>query len=349
LRIFACLWVFFFHWFIGGTERDQYNFSFPKLSIPGLPGFGHFGYLGVDIFFILSGTVIAQTAVGRSAPAFMKARFLRLYPGIALASLATIPVMFLQPGQTFGHRKYAIFQGLQNATGFPILAAIRVGKDSFYIGDSWTLAVEILFYILVAVAIFIFLGLTQKKLELLAILTSAIVLLLSINTETGYSAHFLFGILLFCSKSIRDFMRLLPFLLISGLMIIFKIHSKVQRDPASWQYSASQIGLLVTIMIAFVALLILFRGRAQFKSQSVGENLRTLSLMTYPFYLLHETFGLLFVNLLFLSLIPFWLSYTISFLVVLIISWLSVRFIEPEFQRLMIASGRASRMFGRFR
>jgi peptidoglycan/LPS O-acetylase OafA/YrhL len=49
-----------------------------------MPAFGprfHFGWVGVEIFFVISGFVIAFTAEGASSRAFLRSRVLRLVPG----------------------------------------------------------------------------------------------------------------------------------------------------------------------------------------------------------------------------------------------------------------------------
>src|SRR3954463_9240577 len=76
LRLVAVLGVVAFHYgFRGPTEHGV-----PHVAIPELAGFGRYGFLGVSVFFVISGFVIAYSAEGRSGPGFAIARFARIYP-----------------------------------------------------------------------------------------------------------------------------------------------------------------------------------------------------------------------------------------------------------------------------
>ena len=48
---------------------------------------GDMGYLGVDVFFAISGYVISLSAVGRQTKDFLVARFIRIFPGLLFAGL----------------------------------------------------------------------------------------------------------------------------------------------------------------------------------------------------------------------------------------------------------------------
>jgi peptidoglycan/LPS O-acetylase OafA/YrhL len=72
---------------------------FPPLGQPGL--FGN-GLLAVDLFFVISGFVLASAydgklAVGLGAPAFMRARYVRLWPVLALGVAAGLAQVLLAP------------------------------------------------------------------------------------------------------------------------------------------------------------------------------------------------------------------------------------------------------------
>lgn len=77
LRFLAALWVFLFH-----LSFAEYFGS----GIPLLDGFISMGFAGVDLFFVISGYVMAMTTAElspgwRSAGSFMSARLIRIYSG----------------------------------------------------------------------------------------------------------------------------------------------------------------------------------------------------------------------------------------------------------------------------
>src|SRR5438270_12403196 len=64
-----------FHYVFHGPQTHVWPASFPLLS-----QIFQYGYLGVHVFFILSGFVILLTAYEKNALGFALARFIRLYP-----------------------------------------------------------------------------------------------------------------------------------------------------------------------------------------------------------------------------------------------------------------------------
>src|SRR5688500_9728869 len=83
LRIVAALWVLFFH----------YLYLFPANGrLPGalaadpVQGVAAHGYLGVELFFVISGFVITLSAEGRTRAEFAVARAIRLWPAFVLCA-----------------------------------------------------------------------------------------------------------------------------------------------------------------------------------------------------------------------------------------------------------------------
>lgn len=65
IRIFAAFWVVSFHWTGRGGFSPGLDYSLDLAFWPNwFEAFAAPGFLGVDIFFILSGTVIAASAAG---------------------------------------------------------------------------------------------------------------------------------------------------------------------------------------------------------------------------------------------------------------------------------------------
>jgi peptidoglycan/LPS O-acetylase OafA/YrhL len=125
IRFFAAFAVMLYHL----TAR-------PESSFDALEEFTRFGFLGVPIFFMLSGFVISISANGRTAYEFGVSRFARLYPGLWACIAITIGVLYLANGHVFDpYRVAANFTLLNDYIG-------QKNIDDVY----WTLQAELKFY-----------------------------------------------------------------------------------------------------------------------------------------------------------------------------------------------------------
>src|SRR5215475_5955203 len=114
--------------------------------------FTWFGWVGVEIFFVISGFVIANSASNASAKEFLFGRVLRLYPAVWVCSTLTFIVLLL-----FASGSASRFVGPYLKAMLLIPKGIN-GQwlDCIY----WTLAAEMAFYALV------FCALLTKKITL---------------------------------------------------------------------------------------------------------------------------------------------------------------------------------------
>ena len=115
-----------------------------------------YGYLGVELFFMISGFVILWSVQGRSPGQFAISRFSRLYPTFWVAVLLAAGALVVMPKILPGLQTHEISlrQLAANATMVPgMLGAARI--DEIY----WTLEMELRFYFLV----FLLLVLRQER------------------------------------------------------------------------------------------------------------------------------------------------------------------------------------------
>ena len=333
LRIFACSLVVLFHYstFPGGF----WNFTFPPLRVPGMEFFASRGELGVDIFFIISGIVIAQSAINRNFSDFMRARFLRIYPGLFISSMVTIPILYLRPNQSWALLKYDIFSGFFSSTGLQALTHIFFSRVKNYIPATWTLCVEIQFYVVIAISILISRNLTNKKLHYFAyffLLTAVI-----FQRHYIFSFYFIFGIFISLAKNYKNVLFCAPGLILCSYFLLGEINRRelhslslyyVEPVSNANTYSGyTNIGLILTVIV-----LTFLKTPKILETNQIAKLIKTLSLMTYPIYLLHETAGMVVVEILYRSGLSANSSYFITFLSVLFISWLIVHYFEPFFR-----------------
>jgi exopolysaccharide production protein ExoZ len=105
------------------------------------PRVASLGYVGVDIFFVISGLVIAKIAPGRTASEFISSRVTRIAP---LYFLFAIPAFAITSWADFSWRKAVATFLFWPATDQMTIPALEVG---------WTLCFEMLFYACVALVL----------------------------------------------------------------------------------------------------------------------------------------------------------------------------------------------------
>ncbi|WP_375396970.1 acyltransferase family protein [uncultured Sphingomonas sp.] len=111
-----------------------------RVALPtDLAGSTWFGWVGVDLFFVVSGLVIARSAVGASPRVFLRRRVLRLAPAAWIC--ASIAAVLLLVASNVAPSTVA-WRWLQAMLFWPTAQPLD--------GAYWTLSVEIAFYLLVA-------------------------------------------------------------------------------------------------------------------------------------------------------------------------------------------------------
>ena len=91
LRLLAALSVVLYHYAFRSLGAD----GLTDVAIPSISHIARYGYVGVYLFFIISGFVIACSAENRTAMAFALSRGVRIYPGFLLCMTATALAMAL--------------------------------------------------------------------------------------------------------------------------------------------------------------------------------------------------------------------------------------------------------------
>lgn len=281
LRLIAALAVVGFHYLFAGPKTAEY----------GLPGFPEaapmaiFGYLGVNLFFLISGYVISWSAEGRDALDFAVARFVRLWPGHVVAMTATFAVMAFAAMDAF---PVSWMQWLANLT----MLAPAFGQP-FMDGAYWSIVLELVFYFWVTVALMT--GVFQRhKLELVAVW-----LLLALANETlvdsealrmlfvtEYAGFFAGGIIAYEAKKAGWNAVLLTFAaaaFVFGTMTLF--------SGRAWMLDHYGVALSPAALVASSAVLhAVFLGTLTIHLRA-SKGIALAGAVTYPLYLLHQHVG----------------------------------------------------------
>ncbi len=144
LRLVAAVLVLLFHYTFRASEIRGYSpVSFPAAFTI----VTRYGFLGVELFFLLSGVVILSSARNRTAGRFAVARTLRLYP----AYWVMVTVTFLVVTTWGDPSRFPLDVGdwARNLTMLQGFADDPVYVDGVY----WTLTRELVFYAIVALAL----------------------------------------------------------------------------------------------------------------------------------------------------------------------------------------------------
>lgn len=136
IRFAAALMVVFYHFtYVGPGQLGARGADLYAAFAPAQPLTSAL-WVAVQIFFVLSGVVIAFSAQGRSAGAFIRRRATRLYPAAILS--ATVTVLVWPKTDWLGR----------------YLRSVTLWPSGPWVSDVyWTMAVELTFYAMVALAL----------------------------------------------------------------------------------------------------------------------------------------------------------------------------------------------------
>ena len=153
------------------------------LSLPALSIYFRFGVTGVDLFFLISGYVIYMSVENTKKPLdFVVARIGRLYPVYWISIIYTFILFY----------SWSLITGMQQTYSFWDLFA-NMSMFQYYmqskniIATSWTLLIEMLFYILIFI---LFLSRKLAKIETVGLLFIILAVIYSLflkrYSETTY-------------------------------------------------------------------------------------------------------------------------------------------------------------------
>jgi peptidoglycan/LPS O-acetylase OafA/YrhL len=286
LRFLAACGVMLFHYTYLGPQHHSWPGSFPILG-----QIFKYGYLGVDIFFMLSGFVILLTAYEKDAFAFTIARMLRLYPAYWICVTLTALAIVITGAN---HHSITVFQYLANLSmvhGFWGVEDVS--------GVYWTLAVELKFYFL----IFLILAAGQiRQLGSLLGLWLLASIVLSLRQPHGilrfllfpeWSSYFIAGAMLFLIH--REGPSPYKISVVAACYVLSVAYAikflPFGGDGLETNFSAPVIASVLTVSYA-TFLFVSLRPR----SEGGSNPFYMLGLITYPLYLLHQDIGFILLR-----------------------------------------------------
>ncbi|MDT7810347.1 MAG: hypothetical protein QOJ42_263 [Acidobacteriaceae bacterium] len=341
LRLLAAVMVVFYHvgfqGFWGGDKFLSTIFS-SSPSISDLIGHvGYFGWIGVEIFFVISGFVIYYTSEGATAFTFFRSRFVRLMPsawiGATIALVSAFVISHLDTSQII--RLY-----IKSIAIFPL--------GPWIISSLWTLPIELSFYAIVFVLIFC--NRLSHMVLVVSILGFCSVaywsvygygLLIDHDVELMFNGlsyeftrlsllhhgcFFAIGVLLCSAMMKHNYGRhlfLVPLFISAGILEIISTNAIKVRETGIEQPSIVPVCIWL-IAVALIINSVLYNEYLHKKLGHRAANaMRVAGMLTYPLYLVHESTAFLVMYLMAAHVGPyaawtigvisaFWISYLIT-------------------------------------
>ena len=283
LRLLAVGAVILYHYGFWGPASQ----GVPQVAIPALAPIAQYGFLGVPVFFAISGFVIAYSAEGRTPVGFAIARFSRIYPTFVFCMTLTFAATMLWGA---GHFEVRPAQWLANL----FIAAPALGQP--YVDTSyWSLVIEVVFY--AWVALFLALGLFPRKIDAIILVWLGITFANELTIDAPImgklfmaddSGFFAVGLLIYEYYRGRRDLRLYGLLALAFGTATFQAVHKIERlgvlTGGTFDPQTVAIIVIVSLAIVFLATRVKRLPLRPAVVLAAGG-------ITYPLYLLHMQLG----------------------------------------------------------
>lgn len=345
LRFLAALMVVALHLVASNTVGHEWHVYVPHSENirPYYSHIGQFwftGFVGVQIFFSISGYIISLSAESSRSPfAFVKGRLLRLLPALWICTAVALLIEWT----------FATFPS-NELISRAVRSFLLLPFGPYVDGVIWTIIVELAFYFLV----FVFILFQEvKRLHLigygLIVASSAFWLSLYAWPElaTSHAAmqlarrllleHGIFfgvGVLLSPRTSSNENQLLSAGMLIIALPAAYlQIQQSVSFLYGTYQGSGASNSAIMPFGLWIFSLLILFISSILVEKGMIKTDfaqVRKVGLATYPLYLLHFTCGHMSFALLYsMTGLPAYLCTILALAIVLALSFIVALYIEP--------------------
>lgn len=324
-RFIAAMIVVLYHYLFRGWAADNKS----DVIFNEIGPFFKYGYLGVDLFFIISGFVITLSIKHRSISKFIISRLSRLYPIYWICLILTFFVIILYGAPRYSANFNQFFINLSMFQNYLGVASI----DGVY----WTLYVEMKFYIFIIGTYLIINKIKEMKIEYLVLVWLSLSLLnipfhdffifkiLNYFFILKWSSYFIAGMIFYQIYKNGESIKYYSLLVISLAMSLYYAFLKIGYLELKFNTTFSPI--IVGIIIFIFYLTIFFVTTNKMKKIN-SPKLIKLGLLTYPLYLIHQNIGFIILNHFGDHVNKYLLVFT-TILLMLTISFVLSKFYEP--------------------
>lgn len=325
IRFLAASMVVLYHFCFRGYNKDE----FISLSYKLLEPVVKYGYLGVDIFFIISGFVIYMSIQKSDIRDFIISRISRLYPAYWFCMLLTALVIYF-----FGESIFSvnIYQVLVN------LSMIQEGIGVPHVdGVYWSLFIELQFYLLTG--IFLMINKNRNMTFMMVLLISCsfiyyffpnifklnvVFKLLKFLTFPEWNGYFVSGMCFYLIYSKKQKLYHYLFLVLSTInTILFSIERSIIKSE-SFENEFSPVIIIAILTFSYLLFYMISTDRLIFLNSS---RFLSLGVLTYPLYLIHQNIGYIMINFLD-DYLNKWLLLILIIMFFLIVAFIIHKFIE---------------------
>jgi peptidoglycan/LPS O-acetylase OafA/YrhL len=339
LRFGAALAVVMFHYAFRGEAVGVT----PSLGLPDwFAAISKYGYFGVNLFFMISGFVIAWSAHERPALDFAAARLSRLYPAHVAAMTITFAVTL------FAGAPHFLASWPQYAANLTMLAP-SFGQP-FMDGAYWSIVLELFFYGWVFV--FLAFGIFEKHCTRIVLIWLTLALFnehffhfkpVRVIFLTEFAGFFAAGILIYRWRAgLAD----LATLFLLALSLGVSVRTSLNILPLIAEDYQTGFSELLVCALVIMLYAILYAATSLRASRLPPRILLPLGAISYPLYLLHQHIGYIAFSELEGSISGFAGLALVTFGVIILASmvWLLVEkpFVPAMRQVLLALSGRIS-------
>jgi peptidoglycan/LPS O-acetylase OafA/YrhL len=285
LRFVAAASVVFFHY----TVRADVAEHLPRLPEYAFAPVTKYGFLGVNLFFIISGFVILMSAASGSIRLFAVSRVVRLYPAFWVACTATFVASLFLPWNGKGVTFAEYLLNLTMVSGFAGVKPV----DGVY----WSLIVEIRFYALVFLVLLAGqMGRVKALLGLWLVLhvlsTLHPIKIVSTLLIPDAAPYFIAGsaMYLVSQQGLSPYLGAL--IALSYACCVWGFARNLTDLDAALHRDFSIVTIALVLASFYAAGLLISTGRtAGLVGAGRGKRLVLLGSLTYPLYLLHQRIG----------------------------------------------------------
>lgn len=284
LRFLAAASVVFYHF----TARRTSVWGEATIDVfPHLHPFTRYGYLGVDLFFFISGFVILMTAWGRDVPHFVASRVGRLFPAYWTGVLLT-GLLLLLTGKL-----------MKDISPITVLSNLTMTQRAGGLGDVdgayWTLWVELRFYLIIAV--FLLVGITRNRVLAFAALWPVCATAFDHSGSHSWfgmlvlpreAPFFAAGMVLYIAYR-EGLSKFLGFLL-GYQLVLAMTYAYSDLDNIAGTTGGTANGLIASLVVGVMFGLVALATLTPLRRIGWGW-LTALGALTYPLYVLHEYWG----------------------------------------------------------